>query len=107
MKSNDPTDSQKPAFVIRVHLTDGSVESFAQSDPAGARRLWDKIEPSRLFAQSRIILAGENSKSVFVPCEIVRVDFIQASNECWEFPGGYSDIVELTEADFRKNARLD
>ncbi|MEO8426540.1 MAG: hypothetical protein ABI651_05430 [Verrucomicrobiota bacterium] len=97
----------KPTFAIRVHLTDGSVESFAQDDEAEAQKLWDKIEPSRLFAQSRLVLAGEHSKSVYVTAQIVRVDFIQESNECWEFPGGYSDIVELSEEDFRKHARLD
>src|SRR4030095_2874968 len=26
---------------------------------------------------------------------------------CWEFPRGYSDIVELSEEEFRKHARLD
>jgi len=105
MKTN--TQSQKPGFVIRVHLTDGSVESFAQTDETEAQKLWEKIEPSRLFASSRIVLAGEHSKSVFVTSQIVRVDFIQESNECWEFPGGYSDIVELSDEEFRKNARLD
>jgi hypothetical protein len=107
MKTNIPGESQKPGFVIRVHLTDGSVESFAQNDEAEAQRLWDKIEPSRLFVPSRIVLAGEHSKSVFVTAQIVRVDFIQESNECWEFPGGYSDIVELSEEEFRKHAHLD
>jgi len=105
MKTN--TQSQQPGFVIRVHLTDGSVESFAQTDETEAQKLWEKIEPSRLFASSRIVLAGEHSKSVFVTAQIVRVDFIQESNECWEFPGGYSDIVELSNEEFRKNARLD
>jgi hypothetical protein len=107
MKTTDHAKLTKPAFVIRVHLTDGSVESFAQSDEAEARKLWDKIEPSHMFAQSRIVLAGEHSKSVYVTAQIVRVDFIQESNECWEFPGGYSDVVELTEEDFRTHARLD
>ena len=107
MKTTDHIKPKKPAFVIRVHLTDGSVESFAQSDEAEARKLWDKIEPSQLFTQSRIVLAGEHSKSVYVTAQIVRVDFIQESNQCWEFPGGYSDIVELTEKDFRTHARLD
>jgi hypothetical protein len=60
-----------------------------------------------LFASSRIVLAGEHSKSVFVTAQVVRVDFIQESNECWEFPGGYSDIVELSHEEFRRNARLD
>jgi hypothetical protein len=107
MKTNSHAESQKPGFVIRVHLTDGSVESFAQPDEAEAQKLWQKIEPSRLFAPTRLVLAGEHSKSVFVTAQIVRVDFIQESNECWEFPGGYSDIVELSGEEFRKHARLD
>ena len=107
MKTQSIEKSLKPAFVIRVHLTDGSVESFAQTDAAEAQKLWDKIEPSRLFAQSRLVVAGEHSKSVFVTSHILRVDFIQETNECWQFPGGYSDVVELSEEDFRKNAHLD
>src|SRR5258707_2931543 len=106
MKTNALRESRKPALAIRVHLTDGSVESFAQTDEAEAQKLWDKIEPSRLFAQSRRVVAGEHSKSVFVTAHILRVDFIQDSNECWQFPGGYSDVVELSAQDFRQNARL-
>ena len=98
---------KKPAFAIRVHLTDGSVESFAPTNEAEAQKLWDKIEPSRLFAQPRIVLAGEHFKSVFATEQILRVDFIQDTYECWKFPGGYSDVVELSEAEFRKHARLD
>lgn len=107
MKTTDPLKPHQPAFIIRVHLTDGSVESFVQSDAAEAQKLWDRIEPSRLFAPARIVLAGEHFKSVYVTCQIVRVDFVQKSSECWEFPAGYSDIVELTEEDFRKHAHLD
>jgi hypothetical protein len=107
MKTNVRSETSKSSFGIRIHLTDGSVESFAQEDAAEAQKLWDRIEPSRLFSQSRLVLAGEHSKSVYVTAQVVRVDFIQESNDCWKFPGGYSDIVELTEEDFRKNARLD
>jgi hypothetical protein len=99
--------SKQPAFAIRVHLTDGSVESFAPTDEAEAQKLWDKIEPSRLFTQSRLVLAGENSKSVFATAHILRVDFIQDTYECWQFPGGYSDVVELSEKEFRKLAHVD
>jgi hypothetical protein len=106
METNVRGESPKPAMVIRVHLTD-SVESFAQTDEAEVQRLWQKIEPSRLFAQPRIVLAGEYSKSVFVPAQINRLDFVRESKQCWEFTGGYSDIVELSESEFRKNARLD
>jgi hypothetical protein len=52
-------------------------------------------------------MGSEHSKAVFVSAEIIRVDFIQDSFQCWEFPGGYSDIVELSEQEFRKYAHLD
>ena len=107
MKTNARAQSNKAGFLIRVHLTDGSVESFAAMDEAEAQRIWEKIEPSRLFAQPRLVLAGEHSKSVFVSAQILRVDFIQESHECWEFPGGYSDIVELSEEKFKKHVHLD
>jgi len=101
------TKSKRPTFAIRIHLTDGSVESFAPPDEAEAKRLWDRIEPSRLFAQLRIVLAGKHFKSVFATEQILRVDFIQDTYECWQFPGGYSDVIELSEAEFRKHAHLD
>ena len=107
MTDDISSSAQKPALVIRVHLTDGSVESFAQMDGVEADKLWEKIEPSRLFSQTRLVLAGDYSKSVCVTAQIVRVDFVREGNECWEFPGGYSDIVELTEEDFRRHAHLD
>ncbi len=107
MKTKAHEKSQKPAFAIRVHLIDGSVESFAPTSEMEAKKLWDQIEPSRLFAQSRFVIAGEHFKSVFVTAHVVRVDFIQETYECWQFPGGYSDVVELSEDDFRKRAHLD
>jgi len=107
MKSNLTSESQKPGFVIRVHLTDGSVESFAQADAAQAQNIWQTVEPARLFAQPRLVIAGEHSKSVFVSAHILRVDFIQDTFDCWEFPCGYSDVVELSEDEFRARAHLD
>ena len=35
------------------------------------------------------------------------MDFLQDSFQCWEFPGGYSDVVELSEEEFGKHAHLD
>lgn len=96
-----------PAFAIRIHLQDGTVESFVQADEIEAQKLWDAIEPARLFASSRLVLAGEHSKSVFVTAHVLRVDFIQDTYECWKFPGGYSDVVELSEEEFRRHAHLD
>jgi len=94
-------------LTIRFHLTDGSVQTFGQTDEIVTGRIWDSIDPSRLFARGRLVVASEHSKTVFVSSEILRIDFLKENCECWEFTGGYSDLVELSEAEFRKNARLD
>ena len=94
-------------LTIRFHLTDGSVQTFVQTDSVAARTLWEDIDPGRLFARPRIVIGSEHSKAVFISAEIVRVDFVQESFQCWEFPGGYSDIVELSEEEFGKHAHLD
>jgi len=99
--------TSQTGLTIRFHLTHGSVHSFVQTDDAAARKLWEGLDPARLFARPRIVVGSEHSKSVFVSAETVRVDFLQDSFQCWDFPGGYSDIVELSEEEFRKHARLD
>ena len=107
MKINLSKTKSKPVLTSRFHLTDGSVHSFAQSDDTLARKIWDGVDPARLFAHPRIVIGSEHSKAVFVSAETIRVDFLQDSFQCWEFPGGYSDIVELSEEEFRGHAHLD
>ena len=99
--------STAPAMIIRVHLENGSIQSFSQNDETTARKTWDMIDPVKVFTLPRLVLAGDYSKSVFVGSSIARLDFIQHFCPCWQFPEGYSDIVELSEEDFRKNAHLD
>jgi hypothetical protein len=94
-------------MIVRIHLENGSIQSFVQADEATARKTWEAIDPVRLFVQPRVVIAGAYSKSVFVGTAIVRIDFVQHFCPCWKFPEGYSDIVELSEADFRKHAHLD
>ena len=94
-------------MIVRIHLENGSVHSFVQAEEATARQTWEAIDPGRLFTQPRLVIAGDYSKSVFVGPAIVRIDFVQHFCPCWRFPEGYSDIVELSEADFRKSAHLD
>ncbi|MEO8429023.1 MAG: hypothetical protein ABI651_18175 [Verrucomicrobiota bacterium] len=107
MKTDPQKHPSRAGLTIRFHLTDGSVHSFVQTDAAAARKLWDGVEPARLFSSPRIVIGSEHSKAVFVSAETVRVDFLQDSFQCWEFPGGYSDIVELSEEEFRNHAHLD
>jgi len=107
MKTNPSESSSQPILTIRFHLTDGSVHSFVQTDDAAARKIWEGVDPARLFARPRVVIGSKHSKAVFVSAETIRVDFLHDSFQCWEFPGGYSDIVELSEEEFRKHAHLD
>lgn len=104
---NMPSVAAPSILSLRIHLSDGSVESFFQADKAKAQQVWSSIEPAHLFAQQRLAIAGTYSNSVFVCSEIVRLDLFEPTCPCWQFPDGYSDIVEISEADFRKNTYLD
>jgi len=104
---NTPAQTTSPAMLLRVYLTNGSTECFVQEDEAVARTIWESTDPVRLFAQQRLVIAGTYSKSVFACSEIERIDFVQQFCPCWQFPNDYSDIVELSETEFRRHAHLD
>jgi hypothetical protein len=105
--TTNATNKPGATLTIRVHLTDGSVQSFTQPDDAMARKIWRGIDPAKLFARRRLVIGSEHSKAVFVANEIIRVDFHHPAFQCWSFPKGYADIVELSEEDFRQYAHLD
>ena len=100
---SDPT----PPLSIRIYLTDGTVQSFIQSDETLAQEIWQHLDPARLHTQQRLVLAGIHSKSVFVCSEIVRIDFNWPAPEPWQFFEGYADVVELSESEYRQRAHLD
>ena len=104
MNSSSITDG--PGVPLRIHLSDGSVESFIQPDREKARQIWLSTEPARFFTQPRLVLAGTYSKAVFVCSEIVRVDFLDPDCACWKFPEDCYDIVELSPSDFANRAHL-
>ena len=94
-------------MLIRIDLADASTECFVRQDLSDAQTIVQSINPALLFAQPRLVIASIHSKSVFVPSEINRVDFVRQDYISCKFPEGYSDIVELCEPDFRNRAHLD
>ncbi len=84
MKTNTQGSVSKAALTIRFDLTDGSVHSFVQPGDAAARKIWEAVDPTRLFARPRIVIGSERSKTVFVSSEIIRIEFLHESFQCWE-----------------------
>jgi hypothetical protein len=107
-KNMNSSPSTTPSgLLLRIHLSDGTVESFVPTDKAKAQQICQDMELARLFSQQRLVIAGIHSKSVFVCSEVVRVDFVGFPHASWPFPESYFDMVELSEKDFQKAARLD
>jgi hypothetical protein len=99
--------SRDPLVGIRLHLTDGSVHSFIQRDDTGDQKGWTGFDPTRLFVVPRIVIGSQNSKAVFISAEIVRVDFLNDSFQGKNFPGGFLDVLELSEEEFCQYAHFD
>jgi hypothetical protein len=98
--------STRPALEIRLHLVDGSKETFIQNDAEAAEEIRHKLNISSLFHQPRIIVADDYSKSVFVCSEINRIDFVSDCLGFCRIPSDHADLVELTEAEFNRHVPL-
>ena len=97
----------RPALEIRFHFVDGSRKIFTQSNAEAADRILRGINKAVLFNQSRIVVADDYSKSVFVSSEINRIDFISDDPGFSDIPPDHVDMVELTETEFNQHVRTD
>ena len=92
----------RPALEIRFHFVDGSTETFVQPDAEVAEGIRNQINLGNLFHQSRIVVADDYSKSVFVGSQINRIDLIFDGSGLSRIPPDHLDLVELTEAEFHQ-----
>ncbi len=81
---------------------DGSSETFIQPDAEAAEVIRQRTNSSNLFTQSRIVVADDYSKSVFVCAQVNRVDLVFNGSGHSRIPVDHYDLVELTEAEFHQ-----
>jgi hypothetical protein len=98
--------ASRPALKIRFQFVDGSGETFVQPDAGKAKRILQQIVPFHLFNQSRIVVADDYSKSVFVCSQINRIDFAFRGHGFSYIPEDHADLVELTETEFHEHVPL-
>ncbi len=94
--------SSRPALEIRFQFVDGSSETFIQPDAEAAEVIRQRMNSSNLFTQSRIVVADDYSKSVFVCAQVNRVDLVFNGSDHSRILPDYADLVELTETEFRQ-----
>jgi hypothetical protein len=97
----------RASLEVRFHFVDGSQETFVQNDTEIAEEIRHRINLCSLFSQSRIVVADDYSKSVFVCSEINRIDFVSDCAGFCKIPPDHADLVELTEAEFNRQVPLD
>src|SRR6266404_8585138 len=97
--------SNHPLLEIRFHFVDGSEETFVQTDSEAAETTRQRINLSslaNLFNQTRVVVADDYAKSVFVCAHINRVDLVFDRSGSFRMPPDHLDLVELTEAEFHQ-----
>lgn len=87
---------------VHVHLKDGNVCKFVQSNRETAEQLAASIDPARFFSQKDVVIAGEQSMSVFATQSIVRVDLLGETIPAWPYLFTAKRIVEITAEEFRQ-----
>jgi hypothetical protein len=87
---------------LHIHSVDGHVARFVQTEPGAVRRLFDHIQPSKIFEQRQLVVASGHSLALFPCTAIVRVDLVMEGFPDWEFHHGISNIQEITEEEFRQ-----
>ena len=91
---------------VRFCFVDGSEETFTVNGEDNTERMLH-MDPIRLFKHSRIVVADDYSKSVFVCAHINRVDFIYDGDGFARIPPDHADLIELTDAEFRAHVPLE
>src|SRR6266702_563071 len=86
--------SSRSALEIRFQFVDGSSERFIQPNDEAAELIRQRTNSSSLFTQSRIVVADDYSKSVFVCAQINRVDLVFNGPGFSRMPVDHADLVE-------------
>src|SRR5882672_10437476 len=95
--------SSRPVLEIRFQFVDGSSETFIQRDAEVAEAIIrQRTNSSNLFTQSRIVVADDYSKSVFICAQVNRVDLVFNGSGHYRIHPDYADLVELTETEFHQ-----
>jgi hypothetical protein len=108
MKTYDPETLELPMkdvvprLQIRIQSVDGSIATFAQTDPDVINRTLVELKPAQILSQTKITIGGNHSVTTFIPSLITRIDLITDRLSVWDFPFAIGALQELTEMEFHE-----
>src|SRR5713226_277634 len=101
-----PQINAAPPLEIRFQFVDGSVANFFQRDSEIAENMWSRVNAAHLFTGTRIVVADDYSKSVFLSAQVNRIDFVFDGSDFSQIPEDHADLVELSEEEFYAHVPL-
>lgn len=87
---------------IQVHLEDGRVAKFQQTDPTVIKHTLDSFQPTRVFAQKVLMFGDDQSLSAFQVNTVARIDLVAPYVPDYPFYNGVLDIQMITPDEFKE-----
>jgi hypothetical protein len=80
-----------------IYLVDGTFHRFKQDDPKAIEAIKEQLNPSRLFTQKQLLIAGSFFTMGVATESITRIDLVTASHAPLRHGAGVSHISEISE----------
>ena len=87
---------------IQVHLEDGRVAKFQQTDPVMIKYTLDNFQPTRVFSQKVLMFGDSDSLSAFQVNFVARIDLIAPYVPDYPFYNGVLDIQMISPEQFKE-----
>ncbi len=96
-------DVVPPSLEIRIHLVNGRVAEFVQTNPAAVRQILEGMQPAKVFSQSHLIIAGKYSLTAYSSRTITAVELIMDGYPDWPTPPPVEELRLTSEEEFWKH----
>lgn len=94
-------DSESTHLVIRVHLADARIVTFAVADEREANRILEGINPKKFFDQGPLVMGCAESLTAFQTSLVVQVELISDELPSWPFHHNVRVVREVSSQMYR------
>ncbi len=90
---------------VHISLADGSVYRFEQREAELAREALRNLQPSKVFSESTLTVAGEYHTTTFPTSFVTRVELRMDEQPSWSFILNLTDVIWISEKRFRDKVK--
>lgn len=90
---------------IHIHLVDGNVLRYEQHDPIAKEAIIKNLQPTKVFDERQIMIAGGYTVTGYSTSAVVRVDLMMEGLPEFRFGPEMANLSEITKDDFNERYR--